>query len=162
MHGCPLCLGPYLGGEGMYQKSENMRSFQMTPSNYRYVISMWRKCLHWETAWQTKFARLAYKLVDKIIGTHVWSSTHNQHDYAHKMMKWLVACYCYTTSHQVGSKFIFLFEKANAWGCPRAKWSSTFKILQLKRLINKWYLLGRITSQINDFHQGNPNRNKLC
>ena len=31
MHGCPIRLGPYLGGEGMYQKSENMWSFQMTP-----------------------------------------------------------------------------------------------------------------------------------
>ena len=30
LHGCPLRLGPYLGGEGMYQKSKNM-SFQMTP-----------------------------------------------------------------------------------------------------------------------------------
>ena len=29
MHG--LCLGPYLGGEGMHQKSENMWSFPMTP-----------------------------------------------------------------------------------------------------------------------------------
>ena len=27
---------------------------------------MWAKCLHRETAWQTKFARLAYKLVDFI------------------------------------------------------------------------------------------------
>ena len=52
MHGCPLRLGPYLGGKGMYQKSENMWSFQMTPSNYRYVIFMWAKCLHRETAWQ--------------------------------------------------------------------------------------------------------------
>ena len=64
MHGCPLRLGPYLKGEGMYQKSENMWSFQMTPSNYRYVIFMWAKCLHRETTWQTKFAKLAYKLVD--------------------------------------------------------------------------------------------------
>ena len=31
--GCLLRLRPYLGGEGMYQKSENMWSFQMTPSN---------------------------------------------------------------------------------------------------------------------------------
>ena len=46
MHGCPLRLGPYLGGEGKYQKSENMWSFQMTPSNYWYVIFMWAKCLH--------------------------------------------------------------------------------------------------------------------
>ena len=52
-HGYPfLRLGPYLGGEGMYQKSENMWSFQMTPSNYRYVIFMWPKCLLRETAWQ--------------------------------------------------------------------------------------------------------------
>ena len=29
----------------MYQKFENMWSFQMTPSNYRYVIFMWAKCL---------------------------------------------------------------------------------------------------------------------
>ena len=62
MHG--LCLGPYLGGEGMYQNSENMLSFQMTPSNYQYVIFMWAKCLQRETVWQTKFPRLAYKLVD--------------------------------------------------------------------------------------------------
>ena len=48
--GCPIRLGQYLGGEGMYQKSENMWSFQMTPSNYRYVIFTWAKCLHQETA----------------------------------------------------------------------------------------------------------------
>ena len=30
----------------MYQKSENMWSFQMTPFNYRYVIFMCAKCLH--------------------------------------------------------------------------------------------------------------------
>ena len=63
-----LRSGPYLGGEGMYQKSENMWSFQMTPSNYRYVIFMWAKCLQWETVWQIKFARLAYKLVDVFEG----------------------------------------------------------------------------------------------
>ena len=36
----------YLGGEVMYQKCENMLSFQMTPSNYWYVIFMWAKRLH--------------------------------------------------------------------------------------------------------------------
>ena len=33
-----------------HQKSKNMWSFQMTPSNYQYVIIMWAKCLHRETA----------------------------------------------------------------------------------------------------------------
>ena len=50
MQGCPICLGPYLGGDSMYQKSEHMWSFQMTPSNYQYVIFMWAKCRLRETA----------------------------------------------------------------------------------------------------------------
>ena len=65
MHGCPFGLGPYLGGEGMYQKSENMWSFQMTPSNYRYVTFMWAKCIHRETAGQPRNQRLPYKLADQ-------------------------------------------------------------------------------------------------
>ena len=38
----------------MHQKSENMWSFQMTPSNYWYVTFIWAKCLHRETVFQTK------------------------------------------------------------------------------------------------------------
>ena len=65
----PLRLGPYLGGEGMCQKSENMWSIQMTPYNYWHIIFMRAKCLHREIARQTKFTSLAYKLVDSI--THL-------------------------------------------------------------------------------------------
>ena len=65
MHACPLRLGPYLGGEGMYQKSENTWSFQMTPSNYRYVIFMWAKCLHRVKTEQSSNQRLSYKLEGK-------------------------------------------------------------------------------------------------
>ena len=48
----------------MYQKSENMWSFQMTPSNYRYVIFLWAKCLHGVKTEQSSNQRLPYKLVD--------------------------------------------------------------------------------------------------
>ena len=65
MHGYPLRLGPYHGGEGMYEKSENMWFFQMTPSNYQYVIFMWAKCLHQEKTEQSSNQRLPYKLVDQ-------------------------------------------------------------------------------------------------
>ena len=63
MHGCPLCLGPYLRGRHVSKIWKHVLPYD--PSNYRYVIFMWAKCLHRETAWQTKFARLAYKLVDR-------------------------------------------------------------------------------------------------
>ena len=65
MHGCPLRLEPYLGGEGMYQKSENMWSFQIIPSYYQYVIFMWAKCLHRVKSEQSSNQRLSYKLVDE-------------------------------------------------------------------------------------------------
>ena len=43
-----------------------MWSFQMTPSNYQYVIFMWAKCIHRETAGQPRNQRLPYKLVDDL------------------------------------------------------------------------------------------------
>ena len=62
-------MAPYFKGEGMNQKSENMWSFQMTPSNLRNVIFMCAKYFHGEMALQRKVIFLGlpdYNIVDKV------------------------------------------------------------------------------------------------
>ena len=54
MIGGPLHLAPYFKRKGMNQKSENMWSFQMTPSNLRNVIFMSAKYFHVKMALPTK------------------------------------------------------------------------------------------------------------
>ena len=70
MRACPLRLGPYLGGEGMYQKSENMWSFQMTPSNLRNVIFMCAKYFHGEMALQRNVLFLGLPVYNSV--DYVW------------------------------------------------------------------------------------------
>ena len=63
-------MAPYFKGEGMNQKSENMWSFQMTPSNLRNVIFMCAKYFHGEMALQRNVLFLGlpvYNIVDRKI-----------------------------------------------------------------------------------------------
>ena len=70
MVGGPLHLAPYFKREGMNQKSENMWSFQMTPSNLRNVIFMCAKYFHEEMALQRNVLFLGLPVFNSV--DYVW------------------------------------------------------------------------------------------